>query len=263
MKKIIALFVFLALLLLASAFTPNSQALTVGIHVGDWFKYKGTLIYWHADEGVPFPPHPYANIIKEYNETDWYLYNVTDIFESNVTFTVTRHWKNGTEDTYTLVDNMTSSFTMMVIDVELGPGDMVRPEFDWTPIFNFTYVWPARYLNDTIMVEYVGGTPRVADVLDWWIPPMFGPPTTRQIYWWDNETGIQVRYEVRENGTAYDEQFQPIGDYQYIAAFELIDSNYDWGAVIPEYPTWPVILLTLSAITVPIARYRRKSKIIH
>lgn len=262
MNKTILLLMFLMLLMAASVFTPKSQAFTAGVQVGNWFRYKGTLVYWRADEGVPFPPHQYANIIREYNETDWYLYNITDIVatstSANVTFQVTRHWKNGTEDSYTLVDNMTSSFTMMVIDTDLGPGDMVRPLFDWTEIFGFPYVWPARYLNETIEVEYVGGTTRYADVLDWWIPGVFGPPTTRQIYWWDNTTGIQVRYEVRENGT----DFVSGGAYEYIATFELIDSSYGWGAVIPEYPKWPLVLLTLTVTAaIPVALYKRKLRL--
>ncbi|MBX5321536.1 MAG: hypothetical protein QHH12_02105 [Candidatus Bathyarchaeota archaeon] len=260
MKKVVALFMFLALLMLASAFTPKSQAYTIGVQVGDWFTYKGTIVYWHADEGVPFPPHMYATILQVYNETDWIKYEVTEIKEAahNVTFLVTNHWKNGTETQYTLEDNMDTSFTMMVIDADLGPGDMVRPEYNWGFM-----LWPPRYLNDTVEVEYIGGEPREVKVLDWVHPPLpFNPEAyTRQIYWWDNETGIQVRYEVHENSTAYDETFQPIGDYQYIATFELIDTSYGWGAVVPEYPKWPLTLLTLTAAAVPIIRYKRKTRL--
>lgn len=261
MKKTVALFMFSAFLLLALAFTPKSQAFTIGVQVGDWFKYKGTIVYWRADPGVPFPPHMYATILQVYNETDWILYNITeiDVAAHNVTFQVTNHWKNGTETSYTFVDNMDTSFTMMVIDADLGPGDMVRPAYDW----GFGLVWPPRYLNDTIEVEYIGGEPRKVKVLDWVHPPLpFNPKAyTRQIYWWDNETGIQVRYEVHENSTAYDpETFAPIGDYEYIATFELIDSSYGWGAVIPEYPKWPLVMLTLTATTAPIVRYKRKTR---
>ncbi|MEM2262741.1 MAG: hypothetical protein QXG58_06830 [Candidatus Bathyarchaeia archaeon] len=256
MKRAVALSMILALLLIASAYTPRTQAFRIGVQVGDWFKYKGTIVYWWAEPDVPFPPHMYAFILQVYNETEWIKYEVIEIKAEarNVTFRVTNHWKNGTETYYNLTDNMDTSFTMMIIDADLGPGDMVRPAYDW----GFGYSWPPRYLNNTITVDYIGGSPRPVKVLDWVLPAFIPGSYTRQIYWWDNATGIQVRYEVRENSTAYDPNtFERLGDYRYIATFELIDSNYNWGAVIPEYPKWPLAVLTLAA-TATIVCYGRK-----
>lgn len=256
MKKAAAvLFVILTLLTIVSAYTPRSQAFKIGVQVGDWFKYKGRVVYWRADPGVPFPPHMYAFILQVYNQTDWIKYEVIEIKEAahNVTFRVTNRWKNGTETQYILEDNMDTSFTMMIIDADLRPGDMVRPAYTWFPGFT----WPPRYLNQTMVVEYIGGSPRPVKVLDWVLPSFIPQSYARQIYWWDNETGIQVRYEVRENSTAY-EQFEPIGKYEYIATFELIDSSYDWGMVIPEYHNWPLVMLILTATAAPIIRHRRR-----
>ncbi|MCS7124466.1 MAG: hypothetical protein NZ932_03510 [Candidatus Bathyarchaeota archaeon] len=258
MKKATAMLVTLILLVIVSSTMPQSQAFRIGIRVGDWFKYKGRVVYWRADPGVPFPPHQYAFILQIYNQTEWIRYEVIEIKTAahNVTFRVTNRWKNGSETQYILEDQMDTSFTMMVIDADLKPGDMVRPAYDW----GFGYVWPPRYLNQTIIVDYIGGSPRATKVLDWIIPAFIPGSFTRQIYWWDNQTGIQVRYEVRENSTAYDQQFQPIGRYEYIAIFELIDSSYDWGIVIPEHPKWPLIILTLTATAAPIICYRRKPR---
>jgi hypothetical protein len=39
--------------------------LTVGVSVGDWFKYEGTLDYWEADDVVPFPPYQYTTFSSD------------------------------------------------------------------------------------------------------------------------------------------------------------------------------------------------------
>lgn len=260
MKRATVLIVVLTLITFVLATTPQTQAFRIGVQVGDWFKYKGTIVYWWAEPGVPFPPHQYAFILQVYNQTDWIKYEIIEIKADahNVTFRVTNHWKNGTETQYTLEENMDTSFTMMVIDADLGPGDMVRPAYTWWPGFT----WPPRYLNNTIIVDYIGGSPRPVKVLDWVHPPIFEGSYTRQIYWWDNATGIQVRYEVRENSTAYDPNtFERLGNYRYIAVFELIDSSYGWGAVIPEYPRWPLAFTVLAAAAVSIAFYKRKTRL--
>lgn len=250
MKKIILLTVFSVLLFSIMIVPSLSQEWTVGVNVGDWFMYEGTLVLWEADASVPFPPNEYALILQEYNVTDWYKYTVTDIVGSNVTFDVLVHWSNGTETTSILVDNMTSSFSMMVIGANLEPGIQIRDEFDWEPVIGFPLFWPARTLNETIMVEYESG-PREMNVLDWTHPPTFG--YTRQMYHWDKEYGIQAYYQVESTAT----DFASGGEYTYIAKFQLVDSSMD-VLVIPEYLPGAVMLLVLISITVSIGLYRRK-----
>jgi len=250
MKKIILLTVFSVLLLSVMIVPSLSQEWTVGVNVGDWFTYEGTLVLWEADAGVPFPPNEYALILEEYNVTDWYTYTVTDIVGSNVTFDVLTHWSNGTETTSILVDNMTSSFTMMVIGANLEPGTHLRDEIDWEPIIDFPMIWPPRTLNETIMVELEAGT-REMNVLDWTHPPTFG--YTRQIYHWDKENGIQAYYQVESTAT----DFASGGEYTYIAKFQLVDSSIN-VLVIPEYHSGTIMLLVFIAITVSIDLYRRK-----
>lgn len=250
MKNKILLFV-LSVLLLSAMAVPSMCQLTVGINVGDWFEYEGTLVSWVADSGVPFPPNEYALILEEYNTTDWFRYTVTDIVDDEVTFEILTHWSNGTETTSTLVDNMATSFTMMVIGANLTEGYQIRPEYDWEPDIGFPLVWPARILDPPIMLD-VNNETRETNVLDWVHPPDFG--YTHQIYNWDKETGIQVYYEVQSSATDYVSG----GDYSYTAKFELVDSSY--GIVIPDL-TGIVMLSALIAITVLIILLRpKKSK---
>jgi len=250
MKKIILLTVFSVLLLSIMIVPSLSQEWTVGVNVGDWFMYEGTLVLWEADPGVPFPPNEYALILQEYNVTDWYTYTVTDIVGANVTFEVLTHWSNGTETTSILEEDITTSFSMMVIGANLEPGTQIREEFDWEPIIGFPMIWPPRTLNETIMVEYEAGT-REMNVLDWVHPPTFG--YTPQIYHWDKENGIQTYYQVDSTAT----DFASGGEYTYIAKFQLVDSSIN-VLVIPEYPAGTVMLLVFIAITVSIDLYRRK-----
>ncbi|MEM2099208.1 MAG: hypothetical protein QXU99_05655 [Candidatus Bathyarchaeia archaeon] len=254
MKKAV-LATFLVLLFAAALLPAVCQAQwTLGIQVGDWFLYRGTLVSWVAGPNVPIPPHQYAQDVVTYNTTDWFRYTVTAISGNNVTFQVVTHWKNGTETTETLVDDIMNSFTMMVIGTNLGPGDQVRPAYDWSAVFGFSWIWPPRILNNTVEDQYLGGS-RTANVLDWWHPPLFEgmEPSTRQVYHWDKQTGIQTLYETYSSGT----DFTSGESYSYVIRRQLIDSNKA-GLVIPEVFTPLVLLVTVSACTIPVVLYRRR-----
>ena len=260
MKKT-ALLTVLSVSLLSAMLLPSlcQAQLTVGVQVGDWFKYEGTLVSWEAGPNVPIPPNEYAQEVVTYNTTDWFRYTVTAIAGGNVTFEVMTHWSNGTETTETLEDDTANGFAMMCIGANLAPGTQIRPEYDWTPVFGFAWIWPARKLNATTEDQYAGGT-RTANVLDWWHPPFFegAEPTTRQIYHWDKETGIQTLYETQTSGTDFGGSGE---DYAYITRRVLVDSSIE-GLVVPEVFTCVVLLLVLSASTASIVRYRRKKLVI-
>jgi len=251
-----ALSTVLSALLLCAILLPSlcQAQLTVGVQVGDWFKYEGTLVLWEAGPSIPIPPNEYAMDVVTYNTTDWFRYTVTDITGENVTFEVVTRWSNGTETTDTLVDDMANSFTMMCIGTNLGPGDQVRPLYDWTEVFGFEWMWGTRTLNDTIEVEWLTST-RTANVLDWWHPPLFEgmEPSTRQVFNWDAETGIQTLYETYSNQT----DFMSGEPYNYITKLVLVDSSIE-GLVIPEVFTTVVLLVILSASTASIVVNRRR-----
>lgn len=250
MKKQIAL-IGLSVLLSAMLLLPMCQGVTVGVSVGDWFKYEPTVVHYEAGPNVPFPPNEYATEPKEYNETDWYRYEVTAINGGNVTFEVTTHWSNGTETAAELVDDMENSFTMMIISTDLEPDDTIRPEYDWTPVFGFEFIWPERKLGETVMVEYQNVS-REANALNFVHPVIFGDSYTEQIYYWDKATGIQVVYEVHSNSS----DFNSGEPYSYIARRTLVDSSIE-GMVIPEFYTLTTMLLLISATAIPIALSKR------
>jgi hypothetical protein len=249
MKKIILLAVLSMLLLCAMAVPAMAQYdWDVGVEVGDWFLYEGTLLFYDSAT-VAFPP-AFLEYLQVYNETDWMRYTVTDITPgtgANVTFEVKLHYPDGSETTYELVDNITSSMTMMVLGANLTAYTEIRPAYSIMDMWPM----PARYLNESIMLVTDNGT-RATNVLDH-DSNIFGN-IYHYIYYWDNETGIQVYHEEYATNVA-----TQTGDtYSYKCKVDLVNSSS--GVIVPDL-TGPILLLTSMAITVPIVILHRRKKL--
>jgi hypothetical protein len=254
MKKKI-LIVLLSVFLLSAMIGPSlSQEVEIGVSVGDWFKFEGTLLYYEAEEELPFPPSMWVTQPMIYNESDWQTSTVMAIDGNNVTVEVVTHWKNGTETTEEVNEDITEGLSMNIIPANMESGDLLRDEYD----LGMGMVWPARYLNESIMVEYLDSA-REANVLEWTQPTMMFAPDDRTTarYEWDKETGALVRYYQEGNTTAWDATYTAIGQAHYMVENVLVDTNL-W-TVIPEFPTGTAMLLVFIAITVTIDLYRRKT----
>lgn len=249
MKKVIATTMLFLLFLLSTLATPAfSQTITIGVEVGDWFLYEGTLVLYEADPGTPFPPNEYATVTQTYNESNWQNYTVTAIDGNNVTFEVVTDWINGSATTE-LNEDITEGFAMQVIPAGLEEGAELRPEYDWTEVFGFSWIWPARLLNESMMWTYEGET-RETNTLNWTHPAFMTGSTdyTTQSYWWDKDTGVLVRYRV--------DSLSSMQNYvHYVCVNQLVETNL-WD--IPEFPTGTIMLLTFVAVAVSIDIYRRK-----
>jgi hypothetical protein len=243
MKKII-LTMLLSVFLLSTMTVPALAQYDwdVGIKVGDWFKYKGTLHLW---EGDAFPPL-LLEVLQTWNASDWMEYTVTDIEEFIVTFEVTTHWKDGTETVDTLEEDMMNSMNPMVIGANLTEGTEIRPETEF-----LGYPVLAKFLNASVMREYESGS-RETNVLTY-TDDVLGN-YIHQEYLFDKETGIRVYYQ----SNATDVVDITENRYSYIATFELIETNVENWIVIPEFLTGTVMLLVFVAVTVCVEVYRRK-----
>ena len=244
MKKTI-LTVLLSVFLLSAMTVPALAQYDwdVGVEVGDWFLYEPTLILWESEE-VAFPPF-YLQYLQTYNESSLMNYTVTDITGDIITFEVVYHWTNGTETTSTVDENMTSSESLMVIGANLPDGAEIRPAYSILDMWPM----PARYLNESIMLETDTGT-RETNVLDH--DSNIFDQIYHYTYYWDKETGIQV-YHAEHATDVLNENQQM---FSYSCKVLLIDSST--GVVIPDL-TGPVMLLTLIAITIPIVLHKRKT----
>lgn len=238
-----ALLVALSVLLLSAMAVPvlAQYSWTVGVKVGDWFLYKGTLISWSGT--APFPP-AYIEFLGTYNTSDWMKYTVTAISVPTVTFSVLTHWKNGTETTSTVEDNMYSSSELMVIGANLPNGTEIRQAYSLLDMWDM----PARYLNQPIMLATPNGTRETNVAIHQ--SNIFGN-IFNYTYHWDKATGIQVYFR-----TSTENSLDQNGNtMNYDAKLELIDSSS--GVLVPDL-TGPVVLLTLMASTVPIVLHKRK-----
>lgn len=249
-KKII-LTVLLAVFLLSAMVVPalSQYDWDIGIEVGDWFLYEPTLILWESEE-VAFPPY-YLQYLQTYNESSLMNYTVTGITLGDggdlITFEVVYQWKNGTETTSTLEENMTSSESLIVIGANLPNGAEIRPAYSILDMWPM----PARYLNESIMLDTDQGI-KETNVLDH--DSNIFEQIYHYTYYWNKETGIQVYHA--EHGTDVLNENQQA--YSYSCKVELIDSST--GVVIPDL-TGSVMLLTLIAITIPIVFLHRRKKL--
>jgi hypothetical protein len=250
-KKIVLLTLFSVFLLSAMTVPALQYDWDVGVEIGDWFLYEPTLFFFESEE-VAFPP-TYLPYLQTYNESSLMNYTVADITPGDggdiITFDVVYHWKNGTETTSTLEENMTSSQSLMVIGANLPNGTEIRPAYSILDMWPM----PARYLNESIMLETDTGT-RETNVLDH--DSNIFEQIYHYTYYWDKETGIQVYHA--ENATDVLNENEQM--YSYSCKVELIDSST--GVVIPEL-TVPVMLLTLIAITIPTVLLHRRKKLKH
>jgi hypothetical protein len=240
MKKIVVIAGLSILLLVAMAYPAMAQW-DIGVQVGDWFLYEGTLVSWEADDGVAFPPF-YITALQTYNETNWMNYTITDIDADWVNFTVFTSWTNGSFTTAPFANNITGSSEIMVIGANLTQGELIRP----TDMFAGD-----KTLNASIMLNTPNGT-RETNVLNY--SYNFYGSDYNQVYYWDKEYGIQVYYET--TGVVPESTYS--GAYTYKAKFELVNSSL--GVVVPDL-TAPILLLTLMSITALVALLQRHKKI--
>jgi len=247
MKKIVLLVALSVLLLSATALPALAQYdWDADVEVGDWFLYAPNLILWESEE-VAFPPF-YLQYLQTYNESSLMNYTVTDVTGDVITFEVVYHWKNGTETTSTVEENMTSiESSLMVIGANLPNGAEIRPEYSILDMWPM----PARYLNESIMLETDTGT-RETNVLDH--DSNIFEQIYHYTYYWDKESGIQV-YHAEHATDVLNENQQM---FSYSCEVLLIDSST--GVVLPDL-TGPVMLLTLMVIAVPIVLMHRRKKL--
>lgn len=236
-------------MLLFAMVLPAMAQLDVGVEVGDWFKYERKVTQW--DTEMEFLPPDYLGPLSlADNETNWVMYNVTDITPGdagdNVTFLITYDWINGTQTEGTLVENISIANTnLFAIGANMSEGDMVSDVWSFFGMMDY----PARYLNASIMLENPNAT-RETNVLTYSID-IFGSPYD-YVFYWDKVTGIRVYYENWGDVAAFGGQ----PAYTYTVVWELVDSSVE-DLLIPDL-TGPIMLLAMTSITIPIVLLKRR-----
>ena len=255
MKKT-ALLTALSVLLLSAMIAPVMAGPTdVVVQVGDWFKYEARVTRWISED--PFLPEGYIGPLSlADNETTSIVYTVTAITPvtepatgTNVTFSITYNWKNGTVTTGTLVEHVSAANQdIFMIGANMNAPDKVSDTFDFLGMGFFQY--PQRDITRTFDFVNPSAT-RTTNECNYTIDIMGS--IYNYTMWWDKATGIRIYYQNYGNvGAIF------TAAYEYTVVYKLVDSSILNLAYIPEMYTPIVMLVILGASTASIVFYRRK-----
>jgi hypothetical protein len=235
-KKIILLTLVSVFLLSAMIVTSPAQTRTVGVSKGDWFKYNVNFNWTSTD--------PSATIPISLNETERTMIAIVGVSGKNVSGQLTTYYKNGTEETVGgYVDIETGEgekMAMFVVSADLGENDTIYTSDGWS----------FAKINETIVRTYPD---RLRDTNHLNITAEFSSEEVYQSmslnYYWDKSTGILVELS----------EVEVIVTYDYVTISSLLsritDSNI-W--IVPEFPSYLILPLFMTATLLAVMVYRRK-----
>jgi hypothetical protein len=232
-SRIVLLNLFAIFLLLALVGAASAQTRTVGVSVGNKFRYN-IIVTWSSNDTSATPPSD----VVEANNTQWFDVTITAISGTNITTQITNHMKNNTELTgggWKDVNTGSGNLTMFFISANLTAGDSV-------------YASSSYKINETVPRTYLGG---VRDTNHF---NMTSPVIGTQSIYWDKSTGVFVEFlmETTTNMGAYTTTTS-IG-------YQIVSSDL-W--VVPEFPSWTpllLILISVTSATIVIARQKQPKR---
>jgi hypothetical protein len=190
-EKVFAL-TFFYILIVSTLIFP-AAANSIGVKVGSWAKYDISF----EDTWLSEEQKPSFLLEAEQRNGSWNNVTVRDVSNSNVTFEVVTHAKNGTEFTDTYQGDITSgvgNFTLpLLIDANRSEGETIVDNPD------------AALINKTMPMNFAGANRKVN-----FIPVIDGDVAwnetsreyqvvgngTLRYYYFDKETGILCRFET-------------------------------------------------------------------
>lgn len=246
MKKTILL-AFSVFLLSLMTVTSAAQSRTVGVTVGDWFKYSDIRVNWSSND--PNATLPLVREwLKEMNETKWFLLSVKNVSGAIISFQTVKHFKDGSEKTengnvsvYAGTGHMPAIMIgiSVTISANLNENDTIyaSPHFsDWK-------------INETVTKTYAGGGRETNHLnMTWESTWTINSTLYETIYYfedfyWDRRTGILVEYSF--------EEIMRVGEYltTLSMSYRIVESNV-W--IVSEFPMWTLTLFVFIVISVAI-----------
>jgi hypothetical protein len=243
-KKIVLSTLILLFFLFATVMKVSAQTRTVGVRVGNSFKYS-VSVNWSSNDPNATPD---SNLVND-NNTLWGELTITGISGTNITVQSTTDYKNGTEvtmggwkDVNTGATNM--SMLPSIISANLTAGDSVYASSSYTS-------W---IINETVSRTYSDVT---RDTNHMNIPPSNNTQNTAYDFYWDKSTGVFIETLL--------ENTNQTGTYTTTWSEDVqIISSTNW--TVPEFPEWTSALLILIAVTsatIVITRQRQHERNFH
>ena len=230
---LVSLFILSAMVVTLAVAQPR----TVGVTLGDWFKYGDITGSWSSnDPDAVFP-------LLELNETEWMLMSVEDVSGTKITFQSTVHFTNGTEETgsgHIDIDTGDGNMTLMAISANLDANDTIYSSPGYS----------TQKINETIVRTYPDG---IRDTNYWNITGEYNVTGFYQYismnWYWDRSSGIFV--EMAQEYTSQTENYTTT----WSVILKITESNV-W--VIPEFPTYTPLLIAFAILTVSIVMIKRR-----
>lgn len=232
---------FVSCLLMSLGFGLNlavAQERTVGVNVGEWFRYSHTFDWSSSDPNATIPSY-----LELPNAIEWTNITILDVSGTNVTFQSVMHLKNGTDVTNFLltdVDTGAGNSTNWVVSANLNPNDSLYTTGEYS----------AWKINETIVRTYpdvTRDTNHVNITAEMNMSGVYQYASTN--FYWDRSAGIVVEMAIMSRS-----QMEAI--QTNMTSIITITESDVW--VIPEFPTWTPMLLILTALTVFVAIYKRR-----
>jgi hypothetical protein len=238
--RIMLLSLISAFLLFALVVGASAQTRTVGVSVGNKFRYSPTVNWSSTDPNATLP-----SFLVDANNSQWAEFTITAVSGTNITIQGTTHYKNGTEVTmggWVDVDTgIGDNITTLLISANLAKGDSIYNSSQYT----------TTTINETSSRTYTSG-PRDTNHLS--LTASGQGQTANTNYYWDKSTGVFV--EVLRDYT------NQTGGYTTFWSEDIqIVSSDLW--IVPEFPTWTstlLIFIALTSATMVIARQKQPKR---
>jgi hypothetical protein len=226
-----------SLLVFALVMAASAQTRTVGVNVGNKWRWNSTATWSSNDPSAKIPSY-----LMDVNDTQWSEFTITGISGTNITGHGTKHYWNGTETTvngWVDVDTGTGNLTLFLISANLTPGDSLYTSSSYA-------TW---FINETVPRTYMNTVVRDTNHLD--LISLSENQSLDYRMYWDKSTGILVHLVV--------ENTYESGAYttSWSTENQIISSDL-W--VVPELSTWTLALLMLIVLTSGITIIARQSK---
>lgn len=243
MKKFFLLFILASVLVVASVIANPDR--TVGVSVGDWFKYEDITVTWSSNDPNASKVW-YGMDLEMYNQTEWVKVEITGVSGTNVTIQGIQHFKDGTEeisDGWVDIDTGDGvNATSMIVGANLNEGDPIYTAGEYSNWF----------INETITREYPGPDSsretnhiNMTYAYNYTIPPDIDINYFYSMnFYWDTTTGVIVEDSF--------EMINQTGEYltAWSMAFKITESNV-W--IVPEFPNliaWLIVIGTATAVLI-------------
>ena len=212
----------------------------VGVEVGYWAKYRDICI-WNSENPEAVEP----SYVKDIENTKWRTVTVQAISGTTVTISVTRYFKNDTQETDTYSGDIVTGegddeFVFQIVPARLREGDVI-----WQSNLQINYTIGKEFAGVNRDTNYAGVTLKLEFVM------IFE-------YYWDKTTGILCK------SLLFDTEFWEGYKTTTWIETDLIETNI-WHAengLQPAGIEWwqPVIVVAVISAALILIRRKRRSK---